>query len=77
MVEEKVFCENCKYLIRNIVAVPNLFDCDYPKNIHMSSNRTWLRFESTLEHIESPAFINRFNNCPWFERKGEEDGKRK
>ena len=69
MVEERVFCIDCKYL-RNTISGD--FKCNYPLNIEVITKRTWLTTESTTRYLKSPKELNQFNDCPWFEMKGEE-----
>lgn len=63
---ERVFCKDCKYLIK----VSD--ECKYPDNISDKKRISVNWYEKTEwnNYLSKPYKINKNNDCEWYEKKG-------
>lgn len=59
-----VYCKNCKYLVHNA----EYYQCYNKLNSFKASPRFWYG-EDILEYRASATWLNRNNECSWFEEK--------
>uniref|UniRef100_A0A6M3IDF9 Uncharacterized protein n=1 Tax=viral metagenome TaxID=1070528 RepID=A0A6M3IDF9_9ZZZZ len=59
-----VYCKNCKYLVYNA----EYYQCYNKLNSFKASPRFWYG-EDILEYRASATWLNRNNECSWFEEK--------
>lgn len=70
--KEKVYCKSCKCI--EIVNANTVFGgcppckCNHPDNITIISEDKWYSRIEEKTHKQSPADINKNNDCKWYDK---------
>ena len=68
---KRVYCLDCKYLNINAVNITGSHRCAFPENTRIEKRITWLQVEIITIFTSEPSQLNQFNDCLWFEKRGE------
>ena len=66
---EKVFCEDCEYLVKPGPG-EHTYRCCHADNIEREESITWLskKVKVTKSYTRAPKEINKNNDCKWYKR---------
>ena len=72
--DKKVYCRDCKWLLRGVDMGILSINCMFPKNITYTRDIWYAREKEYLkppckEYIKPPCELNANNDCEWFEKE--------